>query len=198
MVLLLCVLMAMLAGCAMAPVALSEPEVETLAVEPRVEESVVAEPVAVKKAAAVGAPQALALPIGVRVIFTDKFTDYAVDGDGDGLFEALVIDVEVDVFEAGDYNLGASLSVVDGGGVAHGIDGVQRWLFLEEGVQMVPMTFEGRYIKLSKQDGPYRLLDLWITHIKNPTPMQLRENVIDSREVPYTTAMYGYEQFQGP
>lgn len=150
------------------------------------------------QAAPMGAPQVLELPVAERVQFTDSYVDYVVDGDGDGLFETLVIDVEVNVTEAGDYNFGASLSVVDGGGVTHGIDGVQRWLYLDKGVQKVAMTFEGRYIVIAEQNGPYRLTDLWVTHIQNPTPIQLRENVIDQREVPYVTASYGFEQFQGP
>lgn len=150
------------------------------------------------KAAPLGPPQVLELPVADRVRFTDTYVDYVVDGDGDGLFETLVVDVEVEVTEDGEYNFGASLSVVDGGGIAHGIDGVQRWLYLGKGVQKVSMTFEGRYIVIAEQNGPYRLTDLWVTHIQNPTPIQLRENVIDSREVPYVTAEYGFEQFQGP
>lgn len=150
------------------------------------------------KAAPMGPPQVLEIPIAERVQFTDNYVDYVVDGDGDGLYESLVIDIEVDVSEDGDYNFGASLSVVDGGGVAHGIDGVQRWLYLSKGVQKVSMTFEGHYIVIAEQNGPYRLTDLWVTDIQNPTPIQLRESVIDQREVPYVTANYGYEQFQGP
>jgi len=164
--------------------------------EPEVLE--VRKPPAAASSASVGGPEALALPAAERILFTDSFADYAVDGDQDGLFESLVVDVEVAVSEANNYNLGASIYVVDAGGVAHGIDGVQRWLFLEEGVQMVSMTFEGKYIRLSEQNGPYQLSDLWVTHIQNPTPMQLRENVIDSRQAPYVTTEYAYEQFQGP
>jgi len=153
---------------------------------------------AIPQAAPIGAPQVLELPVGERVLFTDNFADYAVDGDKDGLFEAVVIDVEVNILEAGEYNLGASLSVVDDGGITKGIDGIQRWLSLEEGVQIVPMTFEGKYIFLSEEDGPYQLSDLWVTHVQNPTPIQLRENLIDSREVPYITDAYSYKLFQGP
>lgn len=173
--LLICVLVAaLLSGCG----------VEVAAPEPQ--------------AAPIGPPQVLEIPVADRVRFTDNYVDYVVDGDGDGLFETLVIDVEVDVTEEGEYNFGASLSVIDGGGVTHGIDGVQRWLYLDKGVQKVSMTFEGRYIVVAAQNGPYRLTDLWVTHIQNPTPMQLRENVIDQREVPYVTASYGFAQFQGP
>jgi len=133
------------------------------------------------------------LPI---VQFTDEYAESSEDTDLDGLLDSLNIDVGVSVPQAGYYTIGATLETGQPARVPQAIDGIQVRQFLEAGPQMVRLAFAGKYIRLSKFDGSYMLSQVWITDIENPTPIELRTNLLDSRTKSYETSIYEHARFQ--
>jgi len=130
------------------------------------------------------------------VQFTDEYTESSEDANQDGLLDNLNIDVGVSAPQAGYYTIGATLETGQPARVPQAIDGIQVRQFLEVGPQMVRLTFAGKYIRLSKFDGSYMLSQIWITDIENPTPIELRTNLLDSRIKSYETSIYEHAQFQ--
>lgn len=132
------------------------------------------------------------------VQFTDNYSDSGVDADGDGLFESLIVEIEVSVSSPGYYTIGATLSSGMKTMIGGDIDGSQAYVYLNKGLQTLQLAFEGKYVRLSKVDGPYLLSDLWVTDTQNPSPTELRGHILDSRVDPYETAYYRHAEFQGP
>lgn len=131
-----------------------------------------------------------------EVQFTDEYAESSEDTNQDGLLDNLNIDIGVSVPEAGYYTIGATLETGQPARVPQAIDGIQVRPYLEAGPQMVRLAFAGKYIRLSKFDGSYLLSQLWITNVENPTPIQLRTNLLDSRIKSYETSTYEHTQFQ--
>jgi hypothetical protein len=115
--------------------------------------------------------------------FTPPHSEEAVDADGDGLYEVLVVDATVTVETAGRYVSRAW---------AHDRDGalrviVDRTFDLGLGMQTLRFSFEGAKINASGVDGPYTV-DLWIF-----TP-DYRHSDFDTLQ----TAPYRASDFGGP
>lgn len=87
---------------------------------------------------------------------TGGVTDQAFDDDGNGLFDRLVVDVEVDVLRAGFYTWSYKLTGADGTEIDFGSASGS----LAAGVGNLRLTFSGEAIGASGIDGPYPLRDL--------------------------------------
>ncbi|MGI0148979.1 MAG: hypothetical protein ACREDF_05550, partial [Thermoplasmata archaeon] len=85
--------------------------------------------------------------------YTGVFRDYGEDLDADGLFEALVVEAQVDVSEANRFDFSGQLSSEDG---SVWIAGAYDQLYLETGVHTLFLRFPGGDIRRSGVDGPYR------------------------------------------
>ncbi len=81
-------------------------------------------------------------------------SDHGMDTDSDTLFNFLVIDVAVDVSEAGFYDVGAAL--LDGTGMIF-IDFESNYTYLDVGLQTVVLRYRGYVIYSAGVDGPYRV-----------------------------------------
>jgi hypothetical protein len=126
--------------------------------------------------------------------------DYGVDTDGDGRYDQLVIEVEVEVTQPGSYTIGAVLNDTDPesrlGRMVDGITGAQVYLPFEAGIHTVRLTFGGRNISDVGIAGPYLVDQLWITALQNPEPHQLMENLIDFLNPHYLTTPYSLNDFE--
>jgi hypothetical protein len=148
-------------------------------------------------------------------IFTDVYSDNGVDTDGDGLYDYLVIDVGVDVVDAGNYDVRATL--YEHGGMP--LDNNNNRTYLNSGNQTVQLKFYGLALRQNGYDGRYDLQDLGLynTTYSNPYPVppipvpipmpeepEEPENItalyeeVDHREIAYTTAYYNHTDFQRP
>ena len=81
--------------------------------------------------------------------FAPPHTDHGKDTDGDGKFDWLVVEVSVDVSDAGFYNLYGQFYA------AGTWFGTSNGSFLERGAQILRLEFDGLRIGLSRADGPY-------------------------------------------
>jgi len=128
--------------------------------------------------------------------------DYGVDLDGDGYFDQLVIEIEVDPNGAqpGTYwiqgDLGVDHYVPDlnwtGGIVASTVVRAD----LVEGTNTVQLTFDGLRISAAKVDGPYVMKYLSITDVDDPTPEDFANSSLGHWRSLYTTADYRAYDFQ--
>ena len=126
--------------------------------------------------------------------------DYGLDLDGDGFFDQLVIEIEVNALQAGTYWFQADLGVDrqeptliwTGGLVAADVVRAD----LAEGTHTVQLVFDGLQISASKVDGPYVLKYLAITDVDNPTPEDFANNALGYWRSLYTTAAYQADDFQ--
>ena len=86
--------------------------------------------------------------------YTGVFRDYGEDYDGDGQFEALAVEAEVEVTEANVFDFSGQLASQDG---FTWISGAYQQMYLDVGVHMLALRFPGPDIRRSGVDGPYRV-----------------------------------------
>jgi len=120
--------------------------------------------------------------------FNDVYSDYGEDTDGDGLYDYLVVDVGVNVTEAGDYRVSGYLYE---NGTYDSVDYAYNTTYLNEGSQTVQLRFEGIKIRQNEYSGTYDLKSLYLYN--SSTGVQL-----DYRYYAYTTSYYNWTDFQIP
>ncbi|MEA3421897.1 MAG: hypothetical protein U9Q97_09520 [Acidobacteriota bacterium] len=149
--------------------------------------------------------------------FNDVYVDYGEDTDGDGLYDYLVVDVGVNVREAGRYEVDGSLYE---NGTYSSVDYASNTTDLNEGDQTIQLKFEGIKIRQNEYNGTYDLkyLELYNATYPGPVPTPTpppalpRESKskatgsipvgygeqLDYRYYAYTTLPYDYTEFQLP
>lgn len=110
--------------------------------------------------------------------FTGVFADRGEDYDGDGLYDVLAVDAEVDVTEASAFEFSGQLLSEDG---SAWIAGDWQWVYLDVGVQILTLHFSGPAIAASGVDGPYRV-DISLVARRDP-------------QATYVTGPYAYKDF---
>jgi len=126
--------------------------------------------------------------------------DYGVDLDGDGYFDHLVVEIELNASQAGTYWIQGQLGVDrwtpylagTGGLIAEAVVPAD----LAEGANTVRFPFDGLRISAAKQDGPYVLKYLAITDVEDPGPDDFINNAVAYESDLYATAIYAVRQFQ--
>jgi len=113
------------------------------------------------------------------------YSDQAEDADSNGLYEYLVVQMGLDVTQAGDYSLAAVLEGTGDQYIDHAITDVT----LGAGSQVVTLRFDGDAIRGSGLDGPYTV-----------TQVLLMDNSeiavkLDEAHDAWTTAAYNHRQF---
>lgn len=114
--------------------------------------------------------------------FSNNYEDEGVDSGGDGLFDSLLVRIQMGVEKAGTYTVIGQLD--SGGPIA-----VARWTgALAKGTAEVPLGFSGHDIFACRRDGPYHLTNLRVTGESGGS--------IDFRSDAFATYAYTYNQFQ--
>jgi len=98
--------------------------------------------------------------------FTGVFADRGEDYDGDGLFDVLAVDAEVEVREANWFDFSGSLMSEDG---SLWIAADYQQAYLDVGVQTLTLRFVGGAIRASGVDGPYRVDMNLVVGMRDPT-----------------------------
>jgi hypothetical protein len=126
--------------------------------------------------------------------------DYGLDLDGDGYFDQLVVEIEVNAMQPGTYwfqtDLGADHQVPTLIGTGGLIAAAVVRADLAEGTNTVQLPFDGLHISAAKVDGPYILKYLSITDVDNPTPEDFANSALGHWRSLYTTAAYQADDFQ--
>ncbi len=99
----------------------------------------------------------------------------------------LQIDAGVEVKEAGQYHLEATLG---------GSKGLLAWaentVQLDPGTKWIPLTFWGLALREANEPGPYRLSSIALANVSNEPPQ-----LDDATGTSYETAAYNPEDFSG-
>jgi hypothetical protein len=111
--------------------------------------------------------------------FTGAFADRGVDTDGDGLYDLLAVDAEINVTEANSFDFFGQLMSEDG---AAWITGAYAQTYLDVGVQTLALEFPGPDIRSSGVDGPYRVDMNLVVAMRDP-------------QATYTTGAYDHAEF---
>jgi hypothetical protein len=114
--------------------------------------------------------------------FTGSHSDNGFDSDSDGLFDYLVVQVEVNVTTAGNCTIVGGLEG----------DGYIIWgsnsAYLDTGIHSMVLNFDGSVIRRHRENGPFQIsLDLDIEDWLNPEECSMAFN----------TSAYQYSQFKG-
>jgi len=115
----------------------------------------------------------------------NNFSERTEDNDADGLFDSLIIIVELDILRENTYRIAGELYDAD--------DKKITWskisVVLLPGLQHIDLSFDGNEIFSSGIDGPY--------YLKNLTLWPEEEgNKLDEMENAYITEPYTHRQFQ--
>jgi hypothetical protein len=125
--------------------------------------------------------------------------DYGVDLDGNGRFDQLVIEVEVNVTQPGYYSMGGLIDSDKFTSYAkiEGIASATRYTYLAVGDQTVTLVFDGVSIAQARVDGPYEVKGLWISDLDlDSDPIDLATNTLDRKDPGYLTAAYTVNDFE--
>lgn len=122
--------------------------------------------------------------------FTGVYSDYGLDENNDGLYDWLIIEVEVEITKAGRYCICGQLYDKDGkktsGSPCQCDD-------LNLGKNKVNLDFYGMKLYRFKEEGPYRLGYITLEEMRPKGEKDIRH---DTLEDAYTTAVYKYTDFQ--
>ena len=118
---------------------------------------------------------------------TGSYSDYGIDGDGDGKYEYLVIDIGIKVNEAGEYGMWGYLQ----DSTNHRITKIWNSTYFEQGLHTLTLRFNGYEIYKEGIDGPFMLDYVFYQWIEE-------WDIIDSGEEVYSTSFYYYTDFDKP
>jgi len=118
--------------------------------------------------------------------FTGIYHDRGVDSDGDGLFNQLDVDVDLNLTTAANYRVFGVLT--DSTGNTHQASAVAS---LPAGPATVTLSFDGEEIFGGRVNGPYTLSAVRLAEEGN---LQLLP--VDAKTNAFQTASYDYHQFQ--
>jgi len=116
---------------------------------------------------------------------TGRFHDLGRDTNGNGLFDELIVAVEVDAVASGNVVVQARLESSDG--VELGT--ANNFVTINSGPEWVELTFDGRNIFASGKNGPYNLTDVRAYHTGDPSLSEIVEDA-------YLTADYAPTEFE--
>jgi hypothetical protein len=117
------------------------------------------------------------------VSFTKNFSDTGVDTDGDGLYDLLRLNIDIEVQKADTYTIIGEFESSE-----EVIIVVSQSASLSAGSQSVNLDIDGRLIFQHQKNGPYYLRRLRVEDVSGKK--------IDFINEAYTTGTYTYTQFQ--
>jgi subtilase family serine protease len=127
------------------------------------------------------------------VAFTDTYTDFGTDNDGNGLYDLLTVNVGVAVATVGDYIVTSSLTDNTGTVIERAsYFSIEHAGAAAIGNHTVPLEFSGSAIRRARVNGPYTLRNLALFSQNGTTTK------VGYREQAYTTGAYNYTEFQKP
>jgi hypothetical protein len=118
--------------------------------------------------------------------FSDIYSDYGTDTDGDGFYDYLTIEIGVDVITAGYYQVNGELYDRYG----DHIGGESNYTYLNVGNQTVQLDFDGVKIRQNGVNGTYDLKYLYL--------YDDNWNRLDYIRDAYTTGYYEWPEWQRP
>jgi len=121
---------------------------------------------------------------------TGVYADRGIDIDGDGLFDLLVVEAEIEVAALGEYSLMGFLHTIDHDEITWSIDhGV-----FEPGRHKMLLEFDGGTIAESGTPGPLRLVNVVLSSGNSESGQVISDYVAQA----YRTNTYNFSDFRYP
>jgi PKD repeat protein len=131
------------------------------------------------------------------VQFGPVVSDFGIDTNDNGRFDALIVEVEVTASRAGDHTLGGMLALPGGITPYGGLYAEDVRTHLHAGTQTVQLSFDGLAIGNAEARGPYQVADLWVTDVEDfDFHLGPWDVLLDYQHPDYTTAPYSVQQFE--
>jgi len=127
--------------------------------------------------------------VGLQGILPGPYSDSGLDLDGDGLYDLLEIDAQVEVAEVGQYRLEGWLERGGGSLVSWAVSDPISVTTASTQTLALALAFSGPAINAHSADGPFTLTAL---KLLKGTGYQ----VLDKIDVAYTTSAYTHDQFE--
>ncbi len=118
--------------------------------------------------------------------FSDAYSDYGLDTDGNGFYDYIVINVGVNVSKAGNYQVSGSLY----NGSGWYINWTDNSAYLDAGNQTVQLRFNGAKIWQYRMNGTFDLKYLYLYNASDGSQFDYRYYAS------YTTGPYNYTDFR--
>jgi|GEM_PF-4483717 len=119
-----------------------------------------------------------------------SYSDHGSDINGDGWYDYLTVDVGVDIYNPGSYNLVGFLCDANGTQLVWSLS----YGNFSPGTYAMHMDFDGRSLWMSKVNGPYYLKDLVLSYGNSDENMTDEDCAVED----YITDSYNYSQFVAP
>lgn len=124
-----------------------------------------------------------------KAYFTGIITDYGLDENGNGLFDNLIMEVQLQIMESGNYSLSSALEDSNG----RFITNTQNHTYFEKGIRSMYLEFNGSYFYNHGVNGSYYLNRLRLYDDNGTT--------FDSfkfMNISFSTSEYNYQDFDPP
>lgn len=119
----------------------------------------------------------------VTATFTGTYSDNGTDTNGNGLFDYLTIEIDMDIAEAGYYSIDGEFEDSKGNKLF-----AQNNVYLDLGIQSVSLDFDGLSIHQNRTNGPYNLIHL----VLYDEECEIHDYV----SLAHTTSAYDYMEFE--
>ena len=123
------------------------------------------------------------------IFFTGTVTDYGQDSDGNGLYDNLIFEVQVDVGETGDYIFEGDIGIAsfNPSGDPYITRSEETITFYEDGLTNVTMSFDGTLINAKRDNA-----SIWcFMQVRKRTTGERMDELGD-----YMTDKYYYDEFE--
>jgi hypothetical protein len=112
--------------------------------------------------------------------------DYGLDTNENGLYDYLVIEIELTIPSAGNYEIEGELQDMIGNQIE---DDVEFEGYLEEGIHTIQLYFNGNLINQHQTNGPYLLEEIVLSDVDQDLTIEELHNA-------HVTFPYGYDDFE--
>lgn len=139
------------------------------------------------------APPAFGDEIVKDAKLTGNYSDHGADIDGDGLYDLLAVEAEIEVTTPGEYSLMGFLCTLEGDEIVWSIDhGV-----FEPGVQKMVLEFDGATIRRSGTRGPYWLMKVVLSQGNSESGQDIQDYVSNAfRTQAYISSAFTHQSPQ--
>ncbi|MDO4570721.1 MAG: CARDB domain-containing protein [Planctomycetia bacterium] len=127
---------------------------------------------------------------GAQATFTGSYSDMGTDTDDDGKYNAMTINVGMEVTVAGNYKIAGTIVDANGKFVAFG---TTDNLALQVGNHTIPLEFDALDIISNSQGGPFTLTNLRIEDVSSESVLSRVSNVYTTSDGKYALSDFDSE-----
>ncbi|HBY99879.1 MAG TPA: hypothetical protein DEO84_01035 [candidate division Zixibacteria bacterium] len=122
---------------------------------------------------------------GAGILLDGEYSDRSLDINGDGLYDSLIVSLNIDIRSSDTY---VWQSTLFGDRAGQGLDNTMAECFLKKGVNTIRFSFKGSKLRAGGLDGPYEMTGIAIYGKATGA------SIVDMKKI--MTHSYKYTQFE--